>query len=712
MTTAVELDRLIAARDILRNGIEKSRDMAYVINQSGCRLEEMKQRLPALEASIKTIARKCEVNKFRVDHAVGPAAAVLSVYNVVNQLQKWLIVADPHDSDVLIPYISKVKRLEEALRFLTENCKLAVLWLQDVAMHLQNNALLAQYDEHCFLSDHVRKSLRILRNLQAMEERSRLHGGLLNDAFTKLEKEFRRLLVENTYPLKQQTSYTNTTTVSLIAYSLPVIEKLRLILERLTVNNRLDRCLSFYTEVRTINFQATLQAVDFDYLEETSLSEFDSLQSIESCIEKWSGDLEYAVKHLLEFEYRVSNVVFDKEVVGSDVSNKCFAEIVVRCGLLQGFIKFANTITKGKKEAIKLLKLLDIFASLNELRVDFNRLFGGKTCAEIQTQMRDLIKKVINEACDIFWELPTQVESQRLSTPPADGGIPRLLSFVVDYSNELLSEYYRPILTQILEIHWSWNNNHIHKEDLEKHRQQFLLNNEEAHYKKIMNALELNIQAWGRTYKDSTLSYIFLMNSHWYLCNNLKGTEIGDVMGNIWLRGQEECVEHYASVFVRESWGKLAPLLTDQEESMQVSFSGGGTAVLRDSMKRRIKAFTEAFDEMYRKQCHWVVPDPGLRWRICQLLVRAVVPIYSNFILSCVSNLEVEATEKDGTISPTLAGKRCVNNSKESLENMLCSLFQPKVARKHSTSAKSRHLIGKIKNVVTNHFLSTSSAAA
>ena len=484
----------------------------------------MNQRFPELEASIKTIARKCEMTNFCVDHAVGPVAAVLSIYNVVNQLQKWLLVADLHDSDVLIPYVSKVKRLEEALRFLTQNCKLAVLWLEDVVRLLQNNALLAQYDGHCFYSQHVRKSLRIIRSLQAMEERSRLDRGLLNAAFTKLEKEFKHLLVQNTFPHKQQTSYTDTSTVSVLAYPLPVVEKLQLILERLTANNRLDRCASIYIEVRTFNFHETLQALDFDYLETTSLSEFDSLQSIESCIEKWSDDLEYAVKHLLELEYRANNVVFNKEVVGLNVSNECFAKTVVRCGLLQSFIKFANTITKRKKEAIKLLKLLDIFASLNKLRVDFNKLFGGQTCVEIQTQIRDLIKKVINEACDIFWELPTQVESQRQSTPPANGGIPRLLSFVVDYSNELLSEYYIPILTQVLGIHWSWNSNHTHKEDLEKQRQRFLWNNEEVHYKKIIKAVELNIQAWGRTYKRLNDVLQILMNSHWYLCNNLKGT--------------------------------------------------------------------------------------------------------------------------------------------------------------------------------------------
>ncbi|MCH88472.1 exocyst complex component EXO70A1-like [Trifolium medium] len=68
------------------------------------------------------------------------------------------------------------------------------------------------------------------------------------------------------------------------------------------------------------------------------------------------------------------------------------------------------------------------------------------------------------------------------------------------------------------------------------------------------------------------------MNCHSYLCNNLKGTKIGDVMGDLWLRGQEECVEHYASVFVRESWGKLAPLLTDEDEGLQEAVQLGGAA--------------------------------------------------------------------------------------------------------------------------------------
>ncbi|KAF9625349.1 hypothetical protein IFM89_021737 [Coptis chinensis] len=69
-------------------------------------------------------------------------------------------------------------------------------------------------------------------------------------------------------------------------------------------------------------------------------------------------------------------------------------------------------------------------------RLDFNRVFGGRVRSEIQNLTRDLIKRVIDGACEIFWEHLVQLELQR-QTPPPDG-VPRLLSFVTDYCNRLL----------------------------------------------------------------------------------------------------------------------------------------------------------------------------------------------------------------------------------------------------------------------------------
>ncbi|GJV98784.1 exocyst complex component EXO70A1-like protein [Tanacetum coccineum] len=146
----------------------------------------------------------------------------------------------------------------------------------------------------------------------------------------------------------------------------------------------------------------------------------------------------------------------DVSVFGHEQKNDYFSKISLQSGI-QCFIRFGNTITKGKKEAIKLFKLLDVFATLNNLRHDFNRIFGGKPCSEIQKQTRELIiRKVVNGACEIFRNLSAQVQLQRLTDPPQDGTLPRLVTFVTEYSEELLDDDYRPVLEQVLEIHGSW----------------------------------------------------------------------------------------------------------------------------------------------------------------------------------------------------------------------------------------------------------------
>ncbi|PQQ14939.1 exocyst complex component EXO70A1 [Prunus yedoensis var. nudiflora] len=200
-----------------------------------------------------------------------------------------------------------------------------------------------------------------------------------------------------------------------------------------------------------------------------------------------------------------------------------------------------------KKDPIKLLKLLDIFTVMENLRLNFNRLFGGKACDEIQTLTRDLINRVVIGACEIFWELPSQVELQRRFSPPSDGGVPGLI-----YST--------------------------------------------------MKEVGLNFDAWSKAYEDISLSYFFMMNNHCHF-SQMKGTQLGDIMGDSWL----EALEKYKGL---------------------ISFPFDH----QDFDNKLFKAFNEAFDERYKKHSNWVISDESLRQKVCQLLVQAVVPVYKSYM--------------------------------------------------------------------------------
>ena len=111
--------------------------------------------------------------------------------------------------------------------------------------------------------------------------------------------------------------------------------------------------------------------------------------------------------------------------------------IATESGFLD-FIRFGNTVAERKKDAVKLFKLLKLFHTLNELRLDFNRMFGGKSCNGIQPSD------------------PPQVDVHRGASPPPNGGVPRLLSFIHVYCNQLLEDDFRPTMIQVLEIHHNW----------------------------------------------------------------------------------------------------------------------------------------------------------------------------------------------------------------------------------------------------------------
>lgn len=658
------IENLMSARKCLRANFEKSKALGLSIEKAGPRFDEIIQRLPALEAAIRPIrAQKDALGAVggHINRAVVPATAVLKVFDAIHGLEKSL--SDPQSD--LPGYLGVLKRLEEALKFLGENCEMAIQWLADIVEYLEDHAVA----DDRFTSS-MKEALTSLRELHSGEEKGRLDGGLLEVALDRLESEFRRLLVENTIPLPMSDPALPGEQACIAPSPLPVmvIQKLQAIIGRLIANNRLDKCISIYVEVRSSNVRTSLQALNLDYLE-ISVSEFNDVQSIEGHIAQWGKHLEFAVKHLFEAEYKLCNDVFER--IGLDVWMSCFAKIAAQAGIL-AFLQFGKTVTESKKDPIKLLKLLDIFASLNKLRLDFNRLFGGTACLEIQNLTRDLIKSVIEGASEIFWELLVQVELQRQMPPPPDGSVPKLIIFITDYCNKLLGDDYKSILTQVLIIERSWKQ--------EKFQERLLINE----LLNIMRAVDVNLETWSKAYQDVILSYVFLMNNHWHLYKHLKGTKLGGLMGDSRLKEHEQYKEYYSAFFLKESWGKLPALLS--REGL-ILFSGG-RATARDLVKKRLKAFNEAFDEMYTKQSNWVMLDKDLRDKTCQSIIQAIVPVYRSYMQNYGPLVEQEGNGK------------YVKYTAQSLEKVLNGLFHPKPV-KHG-SFKVRHPSGKFSNVITD----------
>ncbi|KAK7372152.1 hypothetical protein VNO80_05522 [Phaseolus coccineus] len=658
-------ENLEAARKCLTTSLETSSAIASALDESGSRLELLNQRYLSLQASLRPIStQKCSF--VNIEHGINSvlcsAAALLKVLESVHQLEQSLLT-DP--SSDLYTYVSDTKKLEEALKLLTDSCRLAVGWLKDVFEFFQDKALT---NELYLLK--VRKSLRILQELQVKEEGARLDEGLLSTAFDKLELEFHRLLIANSMPLPlvSLTSPHTGQQASIAKHILPLTSslagKLHSIIERLNANGRLDKCQSMYVEVRGMNARRSLKTLDLSYLD-IPTTELEAVQCMESYIDQWGCHLELVAKQLLEIEFRFSTIVFEK--IGPEACMGCFAKIAIESGILS-FIRFGRIVTERKNDPFKLLNLLSIFRVLNDLRLKFNQLFSAKACKEIRTLTEDLIKKVVNGANEIFWQLPAQVKLQRPTSPPPDGSVPRLVSFVTDYCNQLLGDAYRPHLTQVVRIHFSWRK--------EAYEEGIVL----CQMYNAIKEVAVNLDAWSKAYEDITLSYLFMMNNHCHFCN-LRGSVFGNMMGDSWLRAHEQYRDYYAALYLRNSWGKLLSMLVVQKDILSPS----SASVTCQDLAKRLNAFNLAFEERYKKQSNWVISDEILRENVCKHLTKGIIPIYRAYVKNyCLS------TENDAKVD------KHMKYSAESLENKIRSLFQTK--QRKGSSIKQADLISKIKD--------------
>ena len=146
------------------------------------------------------------------------------------------------------------------------------------------------------------------------------------------------------------------------------------------------------------------------------------------------------------------------------------------------------------------------------------------------------------------------------------------------------------------------------------------------------------MDTWSKAYEDITLSYIFMMTDHGHFCN-LRGTVLGNMMGDSWLRAHEQYTDYYATLYLRNSWGKLLSILVVSRDILSPS----NVNVTSQDLANRLNAFNLAFDERFKKQFNWVISDDILRENVCKHLVEGIIPIYRAYVKNYCLAIENDA---------------------------------------------------------------------
>lgn len=332
-------------------------------------------------------------------------------------------------------------------------------------------------------------------------------------------------------------------------------------------------------------------------------------------IGKWSEHIEVAVKVLYASEKRLCEQVLGKVARGAYI-DECLYK-VARIGMGQ-FISFGESIARSHRAPEKLFKLLDMYDSLEKCMPAVNNLFDGESCRELRSQVRELQKMIVSQACRTFWEFKQWVVEQQDVAMAHDGSVTKLSSYVVNYLKYLVSDDYSAIMDKVLKIEQSWRGQGRAEES-------GLANGVLL----FMQALERQIEGRSKEYSDPALQHIFLMNNLWYMTTRSKRCELGPLLGQQWSTEQRRKVEDHAVKYEQEVWGPVLKCLSKEGLNPQ-----GGRNAIREFVIRRLREFTASFDSACQRHHRWIIADEDLRAGTRDAVLHTVVPTYRKFLSS------------------------------------------------------------------------------
>ncbi|PKA59639.1 hypothetical protein AXF42_Ash020240 [Apostasia shenzhenica] len=174
------------------------------------------------------------------------------------------------------------------------------------------------------------------------------------------------------------------------------------------------------------------------------------------------------------------------------------------------------------------------------------------------------------------------------------------------------------------------------------------------HLLMLMSYLESNVEEKSKHYDDVGLQCIFLMNNILYMVQKVRDSELLELLGDNWVRKHRARVKQYATSYLRASWTRILSYLKDD----------GLRGASKQAIKERFKNFNLSFEEIYRNQTSWKVPDSQLQEDLRISISENVIPAYRAFL-----------GRFGGQLDAGRQAAKYIKYSPEELENYISVLF-------------------------------------
>lgn len=384
------------------------------------------------------------------------------------------------------------------------------------------------------------------------------------------------------------------------------IFELKTIAETMFLAKYDKECFQAYVSVRRDALDECLSILRVERLSIEEVIQMD-WGALNVLIKRWNRALKVFVRVYLASERRLSDLIFGDRAEA--VRNYCFLESSK--GSILQFLNLGQAVAIGPLKIERLFRILDMHEGLMDVFADIKSLYPGESGSSILIECHEVLLRLSESVRGIFAEFKNAIRKNTSTTPFAGGGVHPLTKYVMNYLKALVD--YGETLDLLLKC----------KDEGDCPISTPMVH----HFQSVAKILETSLEARSMLYTDSALQNLYMMNNLCYMVQKVKGSDLGEILGDDWIRAYSRKFRQHAMNYERASWISVLSFL--KEEGI---CNPGSSTPSKTVLKERFRGFNLAIEEVYRTQTGWNVPNVELRDDLKISISLRVLQAYRTFM--------------------------------------------------------------------------------
>ncbi|XP_044487357.1 exocyst complex component EXO70E2-like [Mangifera indica] len=354
--------------------------------------------------------------------------------------------------------------------------------------------------------------------------------------------------------------------------------------------------------------------------------------TLSSEIKKWNWAMKIIIRVYLASEKYLCNKILGEY---GTISSFCFVEIA-KASLIC-LLNFGEAVAMSSVSPEKLFRLLDMYEVLEDLLLDIDGLLYEEAGSYIRIEFHGLLRKLGYVARAAFSELQIAIASNRSLKPFPQGGIHPLTRYVMNYIKTLTS--YDKSLNVLLVDEDRDHTNPVVETANDQDKSPVTFCPLACHLRSVTSVLQCNLFDKSKLYTEEGLQHIFLMNNIHYMVKKVKGSDLRLFLGDEWIRMHNGKFQQHATSYERATWSSVLSFIRDCPHS---------NTFFKETPKERCRRFNLAFEEVYKSQTQWLIPDSQLKEDLQISSSLKVILAYRTFLArNCICDKYIKYSVDD-----------------------------------------------------------------